>query len=96
METLKSRKAWRDVVQTVRNQRFQPRLLYQSELSITKDGENKISHDKVKFVPHLSKNPDIQKVIKENSHLRFLKTQEINTLVLEINNLKLEKPKQRK
>jgi hypothetical protein len=64
METLKSRKAWRDVVQTVRNQRFQPRLLYQSELSITKDGENKISHDKIKFKQYQCINLVLQKALE--------------------------------
>jgi hypothetical protein len=41
-ETMKARKAWTDVIQTLREHKFQPRLLYPAELSITIDGETKV------------------------------------------------------
>jgi hypothetical protein len=35
METLKARRDWTDVLQTLRGQRYQLRLLYPAKLSIT-------------------------------------------------------------
>ena len=40
METLKDRRAWTIVLQTLRDHRCQPRLLFPAKLSITIDGEN--------------------------------------------------------
>jgi hypothetical protein len=39
---MKARRAWTDVIQTLREHKFQPRLLYPAELSITIDGETKV------------------------------------------------------
>jgi hypothetical protein len=39
-ETLKARRSWTDVIQTLRELKCQPRLLYPAKLSITIDGEN--------------------------------------------------------
>ena len=44
-ETLKARRSWADVIQTLREHKCQPRLLYSTKLSITIDREN-IFHDK--------------------------------------------------
>jgi hypothetical protein len=44
-----SRRSWSDVIQTVRDHKCQPRLLYPTKLSITIDGETKIFHNKTKF-----------------------------------------------
>jgi hypothetical protein len=41
---MKARKSWTDVIQTLREHKCQPRLLYPAKLSITIDGENKIFH----------------------------------------------------
>ena len=38
-ETLKARRSWRDVIQTLREHKCQPRILYPAKLSITIDGE---------------------------------------------------------
>jgi hypothetical protein len=61
MDTLKARKAWTDVLQTLRDH---TRLLHPAKLSITIDGENKIAHNKVKFKQDLSTNPALQKVLE--------------------------------
>ena len=45
-ETMKARRSWADVIQTLREHKCQPRLLYPAKLSITIDGETKIFHDK--------------------------------------------------
>jgi hypothetical protein len=63
-ETMKARRSWGDVIQTQREQVCQPRLLYPTELSITIDGEAKVSHDKTKFTQYLSINPALQRIIK--------------------------------
>jgi hypothetical protein len=63
LETVKARKSWADVIQTVREHKCQPRLLYPAKLSVTIHGENKIFHDKTKFTQHLSKHPALQRVI---------------------------------
>jgi hypothetical protein len=62
-ETMKARRSWADVIQTTREHKCQPRLLYVAKLSITIDGENKISHDKPKFTHYLSINPALQSII---------------------------------
>ena len=41
-ETMKARRSWTDVMQTLREHKCQPMLLYPSKLSITIDGENQI------------------------------------------------------
>jgi hypothetical protein len=38
-------------------------VLYSAKLSITKDGETKILHDKNKFTQYLSTNPALQRII---------------------------------
>ena len=68
METLKARRAWTEILQTLREHRCQARLLYPAKLSITIDGENKIFHDKAKFEQYLSTNPALQKVLEGKIH----------------------------
>ena len=41
-ETRKARRAWADVVQTLRELKCQPRLLYLAKISITIGGENDV------------------------------------------------------
>ena len=58
-----ARRPWTDVIQTLREHKCQPKLLYPAKLSITVDGENKVFHDKTKFTQHLSTNPTLQRII---------------------------------
>ena len=44
--TIKTRRSWADVIQTLREHNCQPRLLYPAKPSITVDGETKILHKK--------------------------------------------------
>jgi hypothetical protein len=55
-ETMKARRSWTDVIQTLREHKCQPRLLYPAKLSMTIDGETKVLHDKTKFIQYLSMN----------------------------------------
>jgi hypothetical protein len=60
---MKARRSWTDVIQTPREHKYQPRLLYPAKLSITIDGETKVFHDKTKFTHYLYMNPAFQRVI---------------------------------
>jgi hypothetical protein len=60
---VKARRSWEDLIQALREHKCQPRLLYPAKLSITVNGETKVSHDKTKFTQHLSSNPAIQRII---------------------------------
>jgi hypothetical protein len=52
-ETMKARRPWTDGIQTLKEHKCQPRLLYPAKLSITIVGETKVSHDKTKFTHYL-------------------------------------------
>jgi hypothetical protein len=61
---MKARRAWTDI-QTLREHKCLPRLLYPAKLSITIDGETKVFHDKTKFTHYLSMNHVLQRIITE-------------------------------
>jgi hypothetical protein len=61
---MKARRSWTDVIQTLREQKCQPRLLYLAKISIAIDGETKVFHDKTKFTQYLSTNLALKKKIK--------------------------------
>jgi hypothetical protein len=63
-ETKKARLSWTDVIQTLREHKFQLRLLYPAKLLITIDGETKAFHHKTKFKQYLITNPALQRIIK--------------------------------
>jgi hypothetical protein len=62
---MKARRAWTDVIQTLREHKCQPRLLYPTKLSITIYGETKVFHNKTKFTHSLSTNPALQRIMTE-------------------------------
>jgi hypothetical protein len=66
-ETMKARRAWTDVIQTVREHKCQLKLLYPVKLSTTIYGENKVFRDKTKFTQYLSTNPALQRIITEKN-----------------------------
>jgi hypothetical protein len=59
---MKARRPWTDVMQTLREHKWKPRLLYPDKLSITIDGETKVFYDKTKFTQYLSTNPALQRI----------------------------------
>jgi hypothetical protein len=61
---MKARRSWTDVIQTLREHKCHPRLLYPAKHSITTDKETKVFHDKTKFTHYLSMNPVLQRIIK--------------------------------
>ena len=64
-ETIKAKRSWTDVMQTLREHKCQPRLIYPTKLSIAINGETKVFHDKTKYTQYLSTNPALQRIIKE-------------------------------
>jgi hypothetical protein len=62
---MKARRSWTDIIQTLREHKCQPRLLYPAKLLITIDGETKVFHDKTKSTCYLSTNPALQRIITE-------------------------------
>ena len=60
---MKATRLWADLMQTLREYKCQPKLLYPAKLSITIDGETKIFHDKTKLTQYLSTNPALQRII---------------------------------
>jgi hypothetical protein len=73
-ETMKARRPWTDVIQTLREHKCQPRLLYPAKLSITIDGEIKVFHDKTKFIHYLSTNLVLQRIITEKKNNKRTET----------------------
>jgi hypothetical protein len=65
VESLKSRRAWTDVLQSLRNHRCEARLLYSEKLLNAIDGKRKPFCSKSKFKEYLSTNPDLQKVLRD-------------------------------
>ena len=51
------------VIQTLREHKCQPMLLYPAKFSIAIDGKIKIFYDKSKFTQYLSTNPALQRII---------------------------------
>jgi hypothetical protein len=62
---MKARRSWADVMQTLREQKCQPKLLYPAKLSVNIDGEIKILYDKTKFTHYLSTNSTLLRKIHE-------------------------------
>jgi hypothetical protein len=62
-ETMKARRSWADVLQTLREHKCQSRLQYPAKLSITIARENKIFYDKTKFTQYLYTNLVLQRII---------------------------------
>jgi hypothetical protein len=67
---MKARRAWTDVIQTQREHKFQPRLRYPANFSITIIGETKVFHYKTKFTHYLSTNPALQRIITEKNQYK--------------------------
>jgi hypothetical protein len=60
---MKARRSWTDIIQTLREHKCQPRLLYPAKLSIIIYGETKLFHDKTKFIQYHFKNPTFGRII---------------------------------
>jgi hypothetical protein len=63
-ETMKTRRSWADVTQTLREYKCQPRLLYPAKCSFIIGGKTTIFHGKTEFTHYLSTNPALQRIIE--------------------------------
>ena len=79
METLKARRSWTDVLQILRDHRWQTRLLYPVQLSITLEGENITFHDKTKLKLYLSTTTVLEKVLEGKLQLQKVNYTDKNT-----------------
>jgi hypothetical protein len=70
-KTMKARRSWTDAIQTLREHKRQPRLLYPIKLSITIDGKTKLLHNKTKLTHYLSTNPALQRIITERKKKQY-------------------------
>jgi hypothetical protein len=61
---MKARRSWTGVMQTLREHKCQPRLLYSAKLSIIIEGETKVLHYKTNFTQYLSMNLALQRITK--------------------------------
>jgi hypothetical protein len=63
-ETLKARRAWSEVFQTLNKNNFNPRILNPAKLSFKIDGAIKIFHDKQKLKQYMTTKPPLQKILQ--------------------------------
>ena len=62
-ETVKAKRPWADVIQTLKEHKCQPRVLYPAKLPITTVGKTKIFNNKTKFIQYLFVIPALQRII---------------------------------
>jgi hypothetical protein len=84
-ESMKARRSWTDVIQTLREHKCQPMLLYLAKLSINIDGETKLFHDKTKFTHYLFMNPALQRIITEKIQVWKLPPRKSKKVILQQN-----------
>jgi hypothetical protein len=63
---MKARRAWSEVMHTLKEHKCKPRLLYPAKLSINIDGETKIFQNKTIFKHYLSTNLALQMILEGN------------------------------
>jgi hypothetical protein len=68
METLKARRAWREVLRTLNENNFNPRILNPAKLSFKIDRAIKVFHDKHKLKPYITTKPPLQKIFQGILH----------------------------
>jgi hypothetical protein len=73
---MKARRSWINVIQTLREHKCQPRLLYPAKFSITIDGETKVFHDKTKFTQYLF-HKYLSRPSKDNNRKKNTRTETI-------------------
>lgn len=64
-QTIQSRRAWSEILQVLRENSFQPRLMYPAKLSLKFNGEIKYFHDKEQLKNFMSTKPALQKILKD-------------------------------
>jgi hypothetical protein len=65
MEVLKARRIWSKVFQALKENNFNPRILYPAKLSFKIDGAIKVFHDNQKLRQYMTTKPPLQKILQE-------------------------------
>jgi hypothetical protein len=65
VETLKSRRAWSEVLQALNENNFNPKILYPAKLSLKIDGAIKVFHDKQKVKRYMTTKSILKRFFKE-------------------------------
>ena len=81
METMKARRSWIDVLQTLRDHGYKPRLLYPAKLAFTINGENQIFQDRNRFKQYVATNPALQKTLEVKSQTKEANNTHNNTSI---------------
>jgi hypothetical protein len=68
METIKARRAWSEVVQTLNENNSNPRILYPEKLPLKIYGAIKVFHDKQKLKQYMTTKPPLQKILQQILH----------------------------
>jgi hypothetical protein len=68
IETLKARRAWEEVIWSLNENNFNPRILYPAKLSYKIDGPMKVFHDKQKLKQYMTTKPPLQKILQRILH----------------------------
>jgi hypothetical protein len=63
-QTLKARKAWNNIIQALRENNYQPRILYSAKLSFNLKGEIKTFQDNNELKQFMSTKPELQRILK--------------------------------
>jgi hypothetical protein len=61
---MKARRVWSEIMQTLREHKYQPRLLYPEKVSVNIDGETKIFQDKTKSKQYVYTNSALQRILE--------------------------------
>jgi hypothetical protein len=67
-ETLKVRRAWSEVFQALKENKFNPSILYPAKLSFKIDGTIKVFHNKQKLKQYMTIKPPLQKILQGILH----------------------------
>jgi hypothetical protein len=67
-ETLKAKRAWKEVFRVPNENNFNPRILYPAKLSFKIDGTIKAFHDKQKLKQYMTTKPPLQKILQGILH----------------------------
>jgi hypothetical protein len=68
METLKTIRAWSEVLQALNENNFNPRILSQAKLSFKIDGAIKVFNNKQKLQQYMTTTPSLQKILQGILH----------------------------
>ena len=66
IETLQARREWQDILEVMKENNLQPRLLYPARISFKYEGEIKRFSDKQKLREFCTTKPSLQQILKDS------------------------------